>query len=64
MIYGLHSNSLHVTKRNLFSITNHEDNLNYGKAETCNYSISLMVSYIGVNISDILRNVISLMGLF
>ena len=64
MIYGLHSNSLHVTKKNLFSTTNHEDNLNYGKADTCNYSISLIVPCKGVNIYDILRDVISLIGLF
>ena len=63
MIYAIHSNSLHVTK-NLFSITNHEDNLNYGKAYTCIYSISLMVPLVGVIISDILRGVISLIGLF
>jgi len=48
MIYVLHSNSLHVTKKNLFSTTNHEDILNYGKADTCNYIISLIFPCMGV----------------
>ena len=62
MIYVLHSNSLHVTKKNMFSTTNHEDNLNYGKADTCNYSISLIFSH--MCLWDILRDLISLIGLF
>ena len=64
MIYALHSNSLHGTKKSLFSNTNHEDNLNYGKADTCNYSISLTVPCTGVTDADILRDLISLIRLF